>query len=82
MLVLLNFDSASRPLLERLIEDGRLPVVRELFRQGTHHNLETPATYFPAGTYPSLYSGRDVADHGLYYPMQWSHREQRVRHRG
>jgi predicted AlkP superfamily phosphohydrolase/phosphomutase len=82
MLVLLNFDSASRPLLERLIEDGRLPVVRELFRQGTHHNLETPATYFPAGTYPSLYSGRDVADHGLYYPMQWSHREQRIRHRG
>jgi predicted AlkP superfamily phosphohydrolase/phosphomutase len=80
VLVLLNFDSASRPLLERLMEDGRLPVVRELFRRGTHHSLETPATYFPAGTYPSLYSGRDVADHGLYYPLQWSHREQRVRH--
>jgi predicted AlkP superfamily phosphohydrolase/phosphomutase len=80
VLVLLNFDSASRPLLERLIEDGRLPVVRELFRRGTHHRLETPATYFPAGTYPSLYLGRDVADHGLYYPLQWSHGEQRVRH--
>jgi predicted AlkP superfamily phosphohydrolase/phosphomutase len=81
MLVLLNFDSANRPLLERLIDDGRLPVVRELFRRGTHHSLETPAAYFPAGTYPSLYSGREVADHGLYYPMQWSHREQRARHR-
>lgn len=80
MLVLLNFDSASRPLLERLMEEGRLPVVRELFRRGTLHRLETPATYFPAGTYPSLYSGRDVGDHGLYYPLQWSHREQRVRH--
>ena len=80
MLVLLNFDSASQPLLERLIEDGRLPVVRELFRQGTRHSLETPARYFPAGTYPSLYSGRGVADHGLYYPLQWSYREQRVRH--
>jgi predicted AlkP superfamily phosphohydrolase/phosphomutase len=80
MLVLLNFDSASRPLLERLIDDGRLPVVRELFRRGTQHRLETPAKYFPAGTYPSLYSGREIGDHGLYYPMQWSHREQRVRH--
>jgi predicted AlkP superfamily phosphohydrolase/phosphomutase len=80
MLVLLNFDSASRPLLERLMEEGRLPVVRELFRRGTLHRLETPAKYFPAGTYPSLYSGRDLGDHGLYYPLQWSHREQRVRH--
>ena len=80
MLVLLNFDSASQPLLERLIEDGRLPVIRELFGQGTRHSLETPATYFPAGTYPSLYSGREVGDHGLYYPLQWSYREQRVRH--
>jgi predicted AlkP superfamily phosphohydrolase/phosphomutase len=80
VLVLLNFDSASRPLLERLIEDGRLPVVRELFRRGTRHRLETPAKYFPAGTYPTLYSGREVAEHGFYYPMQWSHREQRVRH--
>jgi len=80
MLVLLNFDSASQPLLERLIEDGRLPVLRELFAQGTRHSLDTPARYFPAGTYSSLYSGRGVADHGLYYPLQWSHREQRVRH--
>jgi hypothetical protein len=47
---------------------------------GTRHSLETPARYFPAGTYPSLYSGRGVADHGLYYPLQWSYREQRVRH--
>jgi predicted AlkP superfamily phosphohydrolase/phosphomutase len=80
VLVLLNFDSASQPLLERLIEAGRLPAVAELFRRGTRHRLETPAKYFPAGTYPSLYSGREVADHGLYYPLQWSYREQRVRH--
>ena len=50
MLVLLNFDSASQPLLERLIEDGRLPVVRELIGQGTRQSLETPAKYYPAGT--------------------------------
>lgn len=81
MLVLLNFDSASRPLLDRLVEEGRLPVVRELFRRGAHYDLDTPATYYPAGTYPSLYSGREVADHGLYYPFQWSDREQRVRPR-
>ncbi|MDX6408648.1 MAG: hypothetical protein QOE13_1719 [Gaiellaceae bacterium] len=79
MLVLLNFDSASVPLLERLMDDGRLPVVRELFRRGTRQPLETPAAYFPAGTYPTLYSGREVPDHGIYYPFLWSQSEQRVR---
>jgi hypothetical protein len=79
MLVLLNFDSASVPLLDGLVDDGRLPVLRDIFRRGTRYTLDTPATYFPAGTYPSLYCGREVADHGLYYPFQWSHLEQRVR---
>jgi predicted AlkP superfamily phosphohydrolase/phosphomutase len=79
LLVLLNFDSASVPLLEELVEDGRLPVVRDLFRRGTRYTLDTPATYYPAGTYHSLYSGQEVADHGAYYPFQWSHLEQRAR---
>ena len=79
MLVLLNFDSASVPLLDRLVENGRLPVVGDLFRRGTRYALDTPATYYPAGTYPSLYCGQEVADHGLYYPFQWSHRQQRAR---
>jgi predicted AlkP superfamily phosphohydrolase/phosphomutase len=79
LLVLLNFDSASVPLLERLVEEGRLPVVRDLFRRGTRYALQSPATFYPAGTYHSLYCGQEVADHGAYYPFQWSHLEQRAR---
>ena len=79
MLVLLNFDSASQPLLERLIEDGRLPVVRELLGKG-------PAT---VSKHPQVLPGRHLSIPLLrarsgrpraYYPLQWSYREQRVRH--
>jgi predicted AlkP superfamily phosphohydrolase/phosphomutase len=80
VLVLLNFDSVALPLVERLVADGRLPAVAELFTRGRRYPLETPATYFPAGTYPTLYTGLEVAEHGLYYPFQWDARAQRTRY--
>jgi predicted AlkP superfamily phosphohydrolase/phosphomutase len=80
VLVLLNFDSASLPLLERMMDDGRLPTVADLFSRGRRHTLETPAVDFPAASYPVLYSGLDVSQHGLYYTFLWSPDEQRIRY--
>jgi predicted AlkP superfamily phosphohydrolase/phosphomutase len=80
VLVLLNFDSASRPLLERMMDDGRLPTVADLFRRGRRATLETPAIDFPAASYPVLYSGQDLSRHGLYYTFLWSPEEQRIRY--
>ena len=76
-LVLLNFDSAVSRY--STAHRGRTAPChpRALCSPATVSNTRE---YFPAGTYPSLYSGRGVADHGLYYPLQWSYREQRVRH--
>jgi predicted AlkP superfamily phosphohydrolase/phosphomutase len=81
VLVLLNFDSASLPLLERLVAEDRLPHVADLLERGRRYELETPATYFPAATYPTLYTGLELGAHGLYYPFQWNPREQRTRFR-
>ena len=78
--MLLNFDSASVPLLEGLVAEGRLPAVAELLARGRRYPLESPATYFPAGAYPTLYTGLEVGDHGLYYPFQWDAAAQRSRY--
>jgi len=82
VLAVYQFDAVSVPRIERLLAEGRLPKLAELRERGRWVDLETPATHFPAGSYATLYSGQDVADHGMYYAFQWSPAHQRVRWRG
>jgi len=79
MLALLQFDSADLAVVERMLADGRLRTLAELRGRGRWHRLESPGTILAAATYPTLYSGLEVGEHGVYYPFQWSAREQRVR---
>ena len=80
MLTVLQFDSASVSLLEHMLAAGRLPTLAALRERGEWHELETPATHFAAGAFHTLYSGTELADHGLFYPFQWSADDQRVRY--
>jgi len=80
MLAVLQFDSASVALLERMLAQGRLPALAALRERGVWHELDTPATHFAAGAFHTLYSGTELADHGLFYPFQWSAGDQRVRY--
>jgi predicted AlkP superfamily phosphohydrolase/phosphomutase len=80
VLVLLNFDAAALPLVEQLVAQDRLPAVADLLARGRRFALETPATYFPAGTFPTLYTGLELTEHGLYYPFQWDAAAQRTRY--
>ena len=82
MLAILQFDAASVTVLDRLLADGRLPVLAGLREQGTWHDLDAPATQFAAGAQHTLYSGVPLGDHGLFYPFQWSAADQRVRYMG
>jgi predicted AlkP superfamily phosphohydrolase/phosphomutase len=81
VLVVVQLDAVSVPLVEQLLGEGRLPALAELRARGSWVELETPATHFPAGTYATLYSGLDVGDHGMYYAFQWRPDEQRLRWR-
>ena len=55
MLAPLKFDSASVPLLERMVEAGRLPAMAELRSRAERLSLDTsPLELFPSGTYPTL----------------------------
>jgi len=79
MICVLQFDSASISLLERMLAEGALPSMAAIIDRGRRLELTTSASEFPAGAFYSLYSGIDVADHGLVYPFQFSPAEQRVR---
>ena len=81
MLAVFQFDAVSVPLVQRLLDEGRLPTLAGLRSRGRWLDLETPATYFPAAAYFTLYSGVSVADHGMYHVFQWSPDQQRVRWR-
>jgi predicted AlkP superfamily phosphohydrolase/phosphomutase len=79
MIAVLQFDSVSLPLIEALIEEGRLPIFADLRRRGSWITLETPAKYLEGSAFHSLYTGTHAGQHGVYYPWLWSASEQRVR---
>jgi predicted AlkP superfamily phosphohydrolase/phosphomutase len=79
MIAILQFDGVSLPHLNQFIEQGRLPTFAKLRGRGEWFSLETPAMSWEGATYFTLYSGRGVAEHGLYFPFMWNAAEQRVR---
>ena len=48
--------------------------------RGRRLELDTPANHFAAGAFHTLYSGVELADHGLFYPFQWDPGAQRARY--
>lgn len=80
MICVLQFDAASVAVLERMLAAGDLPELAALRERGRTLELATPAADFAAGAFYTLYSGRELGDHGLFYPFQWSASEQRARY--
>jgi predicted AlkP superfamily phosphohydrolase/phosphomutase len=80
MIAIFQFDAVGLPFLQEHIAEGRLPTVAKLGELGSWRTLTTPATYFEGAAAHSLYTGKDIGEHGLYYPFQWSAAEQRVRY--
>src|SRR6476659_9902744 len=79
MLALLQFDSASEELIQRMLEEGQLPNLDSLRSRGRWQPLEPPANLFQSATYPTLYTGMELGEHGLYSAFPWSGPDQRVR---
>ena len=81
MLAILQLDAISRPIVERMLGEGRLPTLAGLSARGEWRKLKTPATYYTGATHPTLYSGVELGEHSQYYLFQWSPEEQRIRYR-
>jgi predicted AlkP superfamily phosphohydrolase/phosphomutase len=79
MLTLLQLDAVALPVVERLLGEGRLPTLAELRRHGQWETIDARATILQSATYPTLCTGMDVRDHGLYTTFPWSAADQRAR---
>ncbi len=79
MLAILQFDSAALPLIRRLLGEGALPTLASLEARGTWETIDAGATFLESSTYPTLCTGIDVRNHGLYSAFPWSARDQRAR---
>jgi predicted AlkP superfamily phosphohydrolase/phosphomutase len=80
VICVLQFDAASVAVVDRMLAAGRLPVLAGLIERGQRLELQTPADHFAAGAFHTLYSGIELADHGLFYPFQWDAAAQRARY--
>jgi len=80
VICVLQFDAASVAVVDRMLAAGRLPVLAGLIERGRRLELDTPAHHFAAGAFHTLYSGIELADHGLFYPFQWDAAAQRARY--
>jgi predicted AlkP superfamily phosphohydrolase/phosphomutase len=80
VICVLQFDAASVAVLDRMLAEGRLPALAGLIERGRRMDLDTPAVQFAAGAFHTLYSGVELADHGLFYPFQWDASAQRARY--
>jgi len=80
VICVLQFDAASVAVVDRMLATGRLPVLAGLIERGRRITLDTPADHFAAGAFHTLYSGIELADHGLFYPFQWDAAAQRARY--
>lgn len=63
-----------------MIAEGRLSTLAGLRERGRSYDLDPGSTpLFPSAAYPTLYSGLEIADHGIYSAFPWFAADQRVR---
>jgi predicted AlkP superfamily phosphohydrolase/phosphomutase len=77
-LLLLGLDAADHDVVQRLIGEGRMPNLAALAAGGVSARLRSPAGHYAGGVWPTFYTGRPVADHGVYHNKQWRPSAMRV----
>lgn len=80
MLAFIGFDSPATSVVDRLLREGRLPVLAQARRDGVPLELELSSAYAAAGSYQTLYTGTEAGEHGHSFPLVWSPADQRLRY--
>ncbi len=78
--LMLGIDAMSLPFARMHLD--QLPVLQSLLKQGVVIAPETPGGQFSGSPWPTFASGKDVGDHGIYFPFQWDakhHKQRRQR---
>lgn len=69
-LVALGLDALDPELVEAWMDDGTLPHLAELRARGASGRLRGVEGFYVGSTWPSTYTGRNPAGHGLHYELQ------------
>ena len=68
--LVLGFELGDGRLFRRFAAEGVMPTVAGLMERGRWRNLESPAGILHVAAWPSLYTGRDPGEHGVYFTFQ------------
>jgi predicted AlkP superfamily phosphohydrolase/phosphomutase len=69
--LMIGLDAAELSLVEELCATGQLPALESLRLRGCFGSLESNASLFAGGVWPTFYTGKDVPWHGLYHDRLW-----------
>src|SRR5262245_53562349 len=75
--VVIGLDAAELSLIERGCDEGKLPALAALRRQGCFGRLESDATIFAGAVWPTFYTGKRLPWHGIYHDQLWRHEKMR-----
>jgi len=64
--LLVGVDGACLPVVEPLVDDGRLPVLGDLLDRGATGPLESQIPPWTPSAWPSLYTGTNPGKHGVF----------------
>lgn len=68
---MVGIDGADWTLVQQLVAAGKLPTLTKLMQQGRYGKLDSPADEYAGGVWPDFYTGRSVAQHGIYHNKLW-----------
>lgn len=75
--LMIGLDAAELSLIERLCSEGKLPTLHSLREQGCFGPLDANATIFTGGVWPTFYTSKEVAWHGIYHNKLWRYENMR-----
>jgi predicted AlkP superfamily phosphohydrolase/phosphomutase len=71
--LMIGLDAGDPVLIERWTDDGTLPNLARLRREGTYGRLASSARHLAGSPWPTFYTGQPASQHGIYHDYQWHH---------
>lgn len=67
----IGIDAAEATFVRQLIEQGEMPALRELLKEGQWLRVESPAHIGSGAVWPTFMAGIEPAKHGMYSEWSW-----------
>lgn len=77
-MLVLGLDAADGEVIRGMLEAGQLPALKRIVEQGVLGSLRSPAEHYAGGVWPTFYTGRSVASHGVFHNKLWRPETMRV----